>query len=52
MINFTVTGYLYKVLVEVILLPVTFAVIKSIKRREPGYAVSTTSARRFASCDW
>ena len=44
LISFTVTGYLYKVLVEVILLPVTFAVIKMIKRREPGYAVPTGSA--------
>jgi queuosine precursor transporter len=30
-------GYLYKCLVEVALLPATMAVIKQIKRREPGY---------------
>jgi queuosine precursor transporter len=38
LISFTVTGYLYKVLVEVIMLPVTYAVIRAIKKREPGYA--------------
>ena len=36
--SYTVTGYLYKVAVEVVLLPVTFAVIRAIKRREPTYA--------------
>src|SRR5215204_4257268 len=35
LISFTVTGYLYKVLVEVIFLPVTYAVIRAIKKREP-----------------
>src|SRR5215207_5426340 len=38
LIGYTVTGYLYKVAVEVILLPVTLAVIRAIKRREPEYA--------------
>jgi queuosine precursor transporter len=38
LISFAVTGYLYKVLVEVIMLPVTYAVIRAIKKREPGYA--------------
>ena len=52
LISFTVTGYLYKVLVEVILLPVTFAVIKMIKRREPGYAAPPGARRRFANCGW
>jgi queuosine precursor transporter len=37
LISYTVTGYLYKVAVEVICLPVTFAVIRAIKTREPGY---------------
>ena len=40
LISFTVTGYLYKVLVEVVLLPVTLAVIAVVKRREPTYAVA------------
>lgn len=39
--SYTVTGYVYKVLVEVLLLPVTYGVIRAIKRREPGYAVSS-----------
>ena len=41
LISFTVTGYVYKVLVEVIFLPITYAVIAAIKRREPGYAAHT-----------
>lgn len=36
LISFTITGYLYKVAIEVLFLPVTYAVIRSIKRRE-GY---------------
>lgn len=36
--SYTVTGYLYKVAVELLFLPVTYAVIKAIKRREPDYA--------------
>jgi len=34
--SFTVVGYLYKVTIEVLFLPITYAVIKNIKRRE-GY---------------
>ena len=41
LISFTVTGYVYKVLVEVIFLPITYAVIAAIKKREPGYAAHT-----------
>ena len=42
LISYAVAGYFYKVLVEVIMLPVTYAVIRAIKRREPGYAPSLT----------
>lgn len=34
LLSFTVVGYLYKVGVEVLFLPVTYAVIRAIKRRE------------------
>lgn len=44
LISYTVTGYVYKVAVEVILLPVTYAVIRVIKRREPGYSPGRTGA--------
>jgi len=37
LIGYTVVGYVYKVLVEVVCLPVTYAVIRAIKRREPGH---------------
>jgi uncharacterized integral membrane protein (TIGR00697 family) len=40
LISYAVAGYVYKVLVEVIMLPVTYAVIRAIKKREPGYAAS------------
>jgi uncharacterized integral membrane protein (TIGR00697 family) len=35
--SYAVAGYVYKVLVEVVFLPVTYAVIRAIKKREPGY---------------
>jgi uncharacterized integral membrane protein (TIGR00697 family) len=38
--SYAVAGYFYKVMVEVILLPVTYAVIRAIKKREPGYAAA------------
>ena len=44
LVGYTVTGYLYKVAVEVILLPVTLAVIRGIKKREPEYAAATGAA--------
>jgi len=37
LLGYTVVGYFYKVLVEVVCLPVTYAVIRAVKRREPGY---------------
>src|SRR3954451_13138262 len=40
LISYTVTGYVYKVMVEVVFLPVTSAVIRAIKRREPDYAAA------------
>src|SRR5215218_11011832 len=42
LISYAIAGYFYKVIVEVILLPVTYAVIRAIKRREPGYAASSS----------
>lgn len=35
--NYIVVGFVYKVLVEVLLLPVTYRVIAAVKRREPDY---------------
>jgi hypothetical protein len=37
LLGYTLVGYVYKVLVEVVCLPVTYAVIGAVKRREPGY---------------
>ena len=36
--NYVITGYLYKTLLEVILLPVTYRVIKVVKNYEPTYS--------------
>jgi queuosine precursor transporter len=37
--NYVLVGYLYKTLLEVVLLPVTYPVIRAIKRREPTYGL-------------
>lgn len=36
-LNYVVVGYVYKCLVEIVLLPVTYRVIASVKRHEPSY---------------
>ncbi len=36
-LNYVITGYVYKCLVEVVMLPVTYPVIGFIKRHEPDY---------------
>ena len=36
-VNYVITGYVYKVLIEVVFLPVTYPVIGLIKRHEPDY---------------
>lgn len=36
-LNYVVVGYVYKTLLEVVLLPVTYSVIGYVKRREPSY---------------
>lgn len=38
LVNYIIVGYVYKVLVEALMLPVTYRVITAVKRREPGYA--------------
>lgn len=38
-VNYVIVGYLYKTLLEVVLLPLTYPVIGWIKRREPSYAL-------------
>jgi queuosine precursor transporter len=45
LISYAIAGYVYKVLVEVILLPATYAVIKAIKKREPSYAAALAGNR-------
>lgn len=40
MVNYTATGYVYKCLVEVVMLPVTYLVIRRLKRAEPTYTLA------------
>lgn len=42
-LNYVVYGYLYKTLLEVVLLPITYPVIGWIKRREPSYDLATAA---------
>ena len=42
-LNYIVVGYLYKVLLEVVLLPVTYRVIAYIKKHEPTYQAALES---------
>ncbi|MBB1484780.1 queuosine precursor transporter [Tessaracoccus sp. MC1865] len=37
LLNYILVGYVYKVVVEVVFLPVTYQVIKLVKRHEPSY---------------
>ena len=38
-VSYVLTGYVYKVLIEVVFLPVTYPVIALVKRHEPDYVV-------------
>ena len=38
-LTYVVVGYVYKTLLEVVLLPITYPVIRWVKRREPTYAL-------------
>ena len=41
---YVIVGYVYKTLLEVVLLPVSYAVIRFVKRREPSYDLATDPA--------
>ena len=36
--NYVITGYVYKTLIEALLLPVTYRIVAAVKQREPTYA--------------
>ena len=40
-VNYVMFGYVYKTLLEIVLLPITYPVIRAIKRREPTYDLQT-----------
>lgn len=43
-INYVIFGFLYKTLIEFLFVPVTAAVIKAIKKREPSYTAAPPAA--------
>jgi uncharacterized integral membrane protein (TIGR00697 family) len=47
-VNYVVVGYVYKCLLEVVLMPITYPVIKWVKKREPTYRPALTSLQTAA----
>lgn len=45
--SFIVVGWLWKVLVETVCLPATYAVIRAVKRHEPGYGPGGAGVRQL-----
>ncbi|MBM3689638.1 MAG: queuosine precursor transporter [Actinobacteria bacterium] len=41
---YVIAGYVYKTLIEVVLLPVSYAIIRFVKRHEPSYDLATDPA--------
>ncbi len=48
-LNYVIVGYLYKVLLEVVLPPVTYRVIAFVKKREPTYGESEPTVSAVAA---
>lgn len=48
-VNYVITGYVYKVAVEVLVLPVTYRVIALVKRHEPTYGLPAEPGRVSAA---
>ncbi len=44
-VNYVIVGYLYKTLLEVALLPITYPVIRAVKKREPSYSAALARDR-------
>jgi queuosine precursor transporter len=44
LINYTVIGYIYKCLVEIAFLPITYRVIRAVKKHEPSYAAGVPAS--------
>lgn len=51
LLSYTVLGYLYKVGVEVVCLPITYAVIRAIRRREPTAVLVATASQSLRPDD-
>lgn len=49
--NYVITGYVYKCLIEVIMLPVTYRVIALVKSAEPSYASPPSVTAAVGSAD-
>lgn len=42
-LNYVIVGYVFKVLVEILVLPITYRVVSAVKRREPTYFDASTA---------
>lgn len=51
LINYILVGYVYKVLIEALFLPVTYQVIKLVKSREPSYSASASAPQHQVTTD-
>ncbi|MEO7124865.1 MAG: queuosine precursor transporter [Nakamurella sp.] len=50
-LNYVIVGYVYKTLLEIALMPITYPVIRAVKRREPSYLAALTEAGPVAGSD-
>ena len=48
-VNYVVVGYVYKCLLEVVLMPITYPVIKWVKKREPTYRPALSAVQKAAA---
>ncbi|MEW1964901.1 queuosine precursor transporter [Micrococcus sp. NPDC078436] len=49
LVNYTVTGFAYKTLIEILIVPVTLLIIRALKKREPTYRAPGFEIHREAS---
>lgn len=50
-VNYVIVGYVYKTLLEVVLLPITYPVIRAVKRREPSYSAALAAGLTAGAAD-
>ncbi len=48
-LNYVITGYVYKTLLEVVLLPITYRVVAMVKSREPSYQLGPATPAEMSA---